>query len=138
MTVTTHQKFVAKRVATWVGIGAGLATIITAGVTLPDKISVAVAKGVRVELDTRYVQTEDYKEAHTKLEKDAKVAAEAAQAAATNYADGIKGAILDELRAYEFRTDGRLDKILMHTNYTYGVLRGATTPDYAPLPRKPQ
>ena len=125
-----------KTIGLIVGITASVLAIIGSMIVLPDKVSVAVAKAVQVQLDDRYVQKDDYDKAHQKLEAQALKAAESARTEASGYADVIKEAVLGELRAYEHRTDDRLDKIFTQTSYVHGILKGEKQPDYVPLPRQ--
>ena len=119
-----------------VGILSGALAIAGALITMPDKIATASAKAVQTKLDDRYLQKVDYDKAHTALEVQAIKAAAEAEARSSGYADVIKEAILGELRAYELRTDTRLDKIFTQTSYVHGILKGEKQPDYVPLPRQ--
>ena len=114
------------------GLGASLIAIFSGILMLPDKIGVASAKALQAQLDDRYVKKEDYVTAHKDL-------ADADQKRVGDMEDRImarlkenKDDILFQLRY----TNERVDKIFMHTSYSYGILKGETRPTFEP--RRPQ
>ena len=124
-----------KTIGVIVSIIAGLVGAALGIIKLPATVAVAAADAVKTQLDGRYVSKIEYDKAHLDLANDVQRNADEVE----KRIDVKLGALKDSIGETNATLRAMLPLInesVGHGRYVTGVLKGASVPDYEPLPRR--